>query len=66
MSVPLAVSKLVKKIRPASAKTAAVSIRTGRTRGPRRGPEPIAPVPGESAELLNVPLLSFGATEALR
>src|SRR5512147_120341 len=56
MSVPLAVSKLVKKISPARAKTAAVRTRTGRKHGLRPGPEPVAPVPAESAELLNVPL----------
>lgn len=51
--VPLAVLKLVKKMRPARAKTAAVRIRTGRKRRARSG---VDPVPGESAELLNVPL----------
>jgi len=47
------VLKLVKKMSPARAKTPAVSTRTGRK---RRRPAGLDPVPGESAELLNVPL----------
>ncbi|GAA3093741.1 hypothetical protein GCM10020254_43510 [Streptomyces goshikiensis] len=57
MFVPLDVLKLVTKIRPAKAKTAAVSSRAGRSR--RRGPTE------ESSELLNVPF-SFNATGPLR
>src|SRR5690606_7619089 len=53
MSVPLAVLKLVKKMSPARAKTPTVRMRTGRKRRLRAG---LDSVPGESAELLNVPL----------